>query len=858
MKKKSRVFVYILIVSLIITVGWTFSAAVSAEGLKRQVTMSISVPYPHQVSVGNTFTVTLGFTPKAPTRKFDFRISYDNTIIQPTSFLNISSIPGTIVAREYSSSNQSQNISLHGEVEDIPLTMVQDAVRITFKATKEGSTIIKVIVAADGDYNTISSYPSPLTINITQQKTVPSTTTLSTTTKPSAPPNPTVTATKPVVTMTTTPSSTSTPSTTPLTTPSVTPITTEPEEIPDTVVWTGKRYDGELLSVPESLPPAERLPSSFSAVKVEHEDTEMDAFQSESLPYTLFWLKAEDDNDGRFYSYDDEGGVFVPYFRSEWSSRFFTVTVLPENAVPDGFELTTLKVRGERVPAYRLLSGAFVPYEEYRSGYEELDVPLSTSGDDQDPNTTGVVEPSENSVEENDSEARQQRDAERYVFAAEGTDPEPAETENSRLNIPIPDPPKDTVLLVCRVNDSNKKTLFLYDTVYDSMISVGSWPVPVWGSYLERSEPPAPSVTEKPTEETDEMKVPIAPVETAASEPRLVALFGLLLPPWVLIVSVVVLLLLLLALVFTIKSLRARRRHSFTYEEDDDYDANDDEDENGVLYIKGLRREYVAKKLDPQSDDIDVSSSWADHNEYEEDVLTDYPEDEWIKGPNLIADLDADSSDGDDVVIAESSIADDLDGYPDKEDYSFMAESSLTDDYLAQELHDETQDAAHDMAERDDQDFYIDDEKPLSAQFCSDEHDAHFAENDIEDVFEEPFDDQDAFGDDEEPADEYVDQDAPSVSVDHRNMREVDFPSDASDITDDVPHEVPLIEDAHHVRRRPSPDAIRRFPNMRQVFLQNPSIRQPEPESDEHEPYSRRFEKDRMYFEEAYTDDDEI
>ncbi|MGI6617349.1 MAG: cohesin domain-containing protein [Saccharofermentanales bacterium] len=862
MKTKTRIFAYILIISLIIAIGSTFSTAVYA--LDRQVTMDISKP---SVPVGETFTLTLGFTPKALTRRFSFRIHYDNTLIQLINpCTNLSGIGAAISVGALTSSGQSIGIETGEEA------MVGLAVRITFKALKQGSATIQVINASDGfDENKITNVPphsSPLsrTVTITQQITTTTTTTTTTkstttTTRPTTTTTTTPRSTRSTTTTTTTPKSTSTtstvPSTTPLVTPSVTPITTAPEELPEPVAWTGKRYDGELLSVPESMPSAERVPSSFSAVKVEHDGAEMDAFQSESLPYTLFWLKAEDDDDGRFYAYDDESGVFVPYFRSEWSSRFFTVTVLPENAVPDGFELTTLKVRGERVPVYRLLPGSFVPYEKYRSGYEEMDALSPTSGEDQGSDITGVAEPSESFSEENDSEARRQKNAGRYVYAAEGTDPEPAETENDRSDIPIPDPPENMVLLVCRVNDSEKKTLFLYDTVYDSLISVGSWPVPVRGSYLERSELPVPIVTE-PIDETDVMTVPGAQVETLPSEPRQLSLFGLLLPPWVLVVAIVVLLLLILAVVFAVKSVLARRRHSFTFEEDDYYDVRDDVEDKGVLYIKGMKREYTRNEPESVREDDDFSNSLADESEYEEDVLADYTEeDEWVSEPDIMADFDGYPYDDDDVMVGEPCPITDFDDYSNDRD-EMTSDSSLMEenDSCSQEqtFDDDIEDPD------DDQDMFDDDDAFLSDQSVSDDSGFYYVDRDVDESFEESFDDQDLYDEDDEPSGGTFDSDASAELADDNDESEVDFSSHDFDRLDDVPKDVPSSEEVLHVRRRPSPDAMRRFPNMRQVFLQSPPIRQPEsdPESDDRESYRLRSREDRSYFEEAYTDDDEI
>ena len=854
MKKKTLIIILVLIFSLFVAIGSIFSATVRAEGITRQVTMSSSASQ-NSVTVGNTFTVMFGFTPKAPTRAYSYKISYDETFIQLMSCNNISGITGSIEVWANSSYEKTVGLVVGG---DIPSVSVQEVLVITFKALKQGSATIKVINAADGDYNIIKN-PSPLTIELTPQATVSPTTTKlpSTTTTPKST-RPTTTITKPKSTTTiTTPSSTSTPSTTPLTTPSVTPITTAPEEVPDPVAWTGKRYDGELLSVPESMPSAERVPSSFSAVKVEHDGVEMDAFQSESLPYTLFWLKAEDDDDGRFYAYDDESGVFVPYFRSEWSSRFFTVTVLPENAVPDGFELTTLKVRGERVPVYRLLPGSFVPYEKYRSGYEEMDALSPTSGEDQGSDITGVAEPSESFSEENDSEARRQKNAGRYAYAAEGTDPEPTETENDRSDIPIPDPPENMVLLVCRVNDSEKKTLFLYDTVYDSLISVGSWPVPVRGSYLERSELPVPIVTE-PIDETDVMTVPGAQVETLPSEPRQLSLFGLLLPPWVIIVAIVVLLLLILAVVFAVKSVLARRRHSFTFEEDDYYDVRDDVEDKGVLYIKGMKREYTRNEPESVREDDDFSNSLADESEYEEDVLADYTEeDEWVSEPDIMADFDGYPYDDDDVMVGEPCPITDFDDYSNDRD-EMTSDSSLMEenDSCSQEqtFDDDIEDPDND------QDMFDDDDAFLSDKSVSDDSGFYYVDRDVDESFEESFDDQDLYDEDDEPSGGTFDSDASAELADDNDESEVDFSSHDFYRLDDVPKDVPSSEEVLHVRRRPSPDAMRRFPNMRQVFLQSPPIRQPEsdPESDDRESYRLRSREDRSYFEEAYTDDDEI
>lgn len=853
MKTKMRVFVYIFIFFLIVAIGSTFSPAVYA--LDRQVTMSSSASFP--VSVGSTFTVTFGFSPKALTRKFSFLIGYDNTFIQLIEpCVNLSGVGTGITVGGYDTYRKRQSVGV--EKGDETEKMVDLAVRITFKALKQGSTTIQVINVSDGfDENKFRNIPCSLTVNIAQQQTTttttPTTITTTTTTTPTTPTTTsriTTTTTRPTTTSTTTttttPTSTSTPTTTPSitpsTTPTVTPTTTAPEEIPDPVAWTGKRYDGKLLSVPESMPDPDRIPSSFSAVKVELEGVEMDAFQSESLPYTLFWLKAEDDDNGRFYIYDDESGVFVPYFRSEWSSRFFTVTVLPEKSIPEGFEQTTLKVRGERVPAYRLLPGAFVPYEKYRSGYEEMDAPSTASRNDQNTDASGDIKSLESFVEKKDTEARRRKDADRYVYAAEGTDPEPSETENDRLIVPIPDPPENMVLLVCRINDSAKKTLFLYDTVFDSMISVGNWPVPVRGSYLEQSLPPAPSATEKPSEETDAM---IAPVETVPSESRQLSLFGLLLPPWILIVGIVVLLLLILALVFAFKSSRARRRHSFTYKVDDLYDDKGDANDRGVLNIKGLQREYSARRPKPVRKDFGFSSSYENKKGYKEDVLPAYPEkDEWIAGPNLIANLDDYSGDEDDAAIAESNFEEYFDGFPDDIEDSVLMESSVGDNYY---------DYPEESDDEHGQDHY--NEIRDDAYLMTNPED-YFTEHIVDDIDGDSFAVQNTF--DDELSRDDIAPDAADSLIDDCHEPDVASTSRAFDGMNTLPQDASSSEEVLHMRERPSPDAIRRFPNMRQVFLQSPRIHQSEPENDNYEPYSNRLEEDRTYFEEAYTDDDEI
>ncbi len=403
--------------------------------------------------LGQTFDVTLGFNSKILTRSCDFTLTYDNNLIQLSSVTNISGLAGTVNPGTQSPLKVLLVYMGEGQA-------ASQIFRIRFKVKAKGTVTLKITDASDGiDGNSISAGAS-LTVNLTD------------------PP--------PTTTTTAAPTTTTTPS------------ETKPRHPSETVI--GERYDGEPLAVPETIPSDQAIPESFQAQEVAWGKLHLLAYRSPTLPETLYWL-SDAGGEARFYWHDEELSVFVPYMRAEWSARYFTFSVLAEADTPSGFDLVTIKVWGQEVPAYKPAAGHFVAkavYDEYYASLAEED--------------------------------------------------------------PAPDPPElpgDLYLLALRVNDEKDKELFLYDASLDSLIRADLWIIPFAGSFLDR-EPTLPTETE-PAESSQESQSQPTETETPAG-PRTVNLFGVDLPLYLVAATgAAALLMVALAVWFFMRARRAAR-----------------------------------------------------------------------------------------------------------------------------------------------------------------------------------------------------------------------------------------------------------------------------------------------------------
>ncbi|HZK41942.1 MAG TPA: hypothetical protein VFD14_03100, partial [Clostridia bacterium] len=311
--------------------------------------------------------------------------------------------------------------------------------------------------------------------------------------KPSTSAPTTTTAPK---TTTTTTTKTTGPTTT---TASTTPATTlpEPDRHPSQALI-GKAYDGLSLFVPETTPSETILPEGFQALDIMWGDKQLTGFESETLPYQLFWL-IDEEGETRFYRYDQDLECFIPYLRVEWSSRFYTLTLLSEEELPQGFDMTTVPIWGQDVPAYR-------PSRDYFLTKTDYDAFLAQEGQEGEGNL-----------------------------------------------------PQDIYLLALHMNDSEKKGLYLYDRGIDSLIRAELWLVPLAGSILDPDQ--APPVTgpsqSLPSQPTETETLETEPLVAGS----VVSLFGYQISLYVLLGAVAVILLLAALILWLV--LRARKAASY-------------------------------------------------------------------------------------------------------------------------------------------------------------------------------------------------------------------------------------------------------------------------------------------------------
>ncbi len=524
-------FVIVIVCMLVMTLSVSFFVTAAT----RTATIKSSTG---QANIGQTVTITLGFT-SGETRSFGFELTYDSSQLEfvSGSQRDLSGLPG---GTPHAFVSGTGRINAGVTTSGLGSVVIGSAMSLKFKvkATATGKeTTVKIAKANDGMLDpentiitgasvTINLKPAPTT---TTKKTTTTTKKTTTTTKKTTT-KPKTTTTKP---KTTTPKTTSSKSSTSTTTPvgTTTTVTTTAPTGPN-VEFSAVRYDGAVLSVPESVPSEEKIPASFDPVETNEFGGETTVYRSATLPYTLFWL-ADDTGEARFYYEDDETSLYVPFFRSEWSSRYFTFSVVPEDRLPEGFELRTLEVRGEKVPAYAPAKGFYMTHLAYYDlmskvkpdttipdwrHYEGETTPVTSSDTNETGNVTTTPPP-------------------------DGDDP----LLWQGVDVEIPD---EIYLVALRMNDNEDKTLYFYDLTLDSLIRADLWLVPLARTFLDYNEN-AGSVTELTT-------IPTEPTKVSTDEPavlgaKTVNLFGFEVPLWLLIAVGALVLVLLLLLIRGIK-----------------------------------------------------------------------------------------------------------------------------------------------------------------------------------------------------------------------------------------------------------------------------------------------------------------
>ena len=569
---KIRKYLIILLVCFFLV---TLSASLSVMAITRTATISASNK---EVTVGQTVTVTLGFKEIMETRPFTFRLAYDSSLLEYVSGKNISGLPGGV------NKGGGDNLLVVGvNPEGTQSVVIGSALSLTFKTKSTGMATLKIVEANDGIIDPKENYVNPgaaVTITI---KDPPTTTTTTTTTTA-----PTTTTT---TTTTTTPKTTTTKTTTPKTTTSKTTTSstptseTTPEVTRPVIAFSAKRYDGVSLVVPESVPSEENIPASFNAVDINDYEEAMTVYRSSTLPYTLFWLADEGDN-ARFYYCDEETSLYVPFFRTEWSSRYFTFSIVPEDRLPEGFELATLDIRDQKVPVYVPVKGFYMTHQSYFDLMSKVDPDTSLpdwhhyEGETTQPTST---EPSESSDE----------------TTGDSTDPSSSTPSdgNGQLTwqgVPV-EIPDDILLVALRMNDSEKKMLYFYDRTLDSLIRADLWLVPLARTFLDRDET---AVEVQPTTVPTEPSTTPSEGELMTDEPNTVTLFGLTMPKWVPIAAVAILIVLLILLIRGI--VRAKKEKGPEFDFHLDRETYDD-DQGDALSFDEV----------PESDDAaSIQDSW--------------------------------------------------------------------------------------------------------------------------------------------------------------------------------------------------------------------------------------------------------
>ncbi|MGI6122264.1 MAG: cohesin domain-containing protein [Saccharofermentanales bacterium] len=564
-------FAIVIVCVLVMTLSVSFFVTAA----ERTATISSSTK---EATVGQTVTITLGFTPKMETRTFSFRVTYDSSLLEYVSGKNISGLAGSfnegvfnnlLVVGVTASGTQSVNVG--------------SVLSLTFKVIGTGKATLRIIEALDGiidpEENTIKAGAS-VSITLTEPTTEPTTessTTTTTTTTITTKPTTTPTRTTPRPTTTTTTRTTATTTTT-TTTSSETTTTTAPTG--PIVAFSATRYDGTVLSVPESVPSDNIIPRSFEPEAIEGYEKLTTVYRSETLPYTLFWL-ADNKGEARFYYLDEETDQYVPFLRSEWSSRYFTFSVVPKSRLPEGFELTTLDVRGQKVPGYVPVKGFYMTHRAY---YDLMSkVGPETSIPDwrhYDGNTTPPTS----------GDSDESSDATATTTAA--NEDNPLTWQGVSIDIP-----EEIFLVALRMNDGEEKTFYFYDQILDSLIRADLWLVPLARTFLEYDEHTEPDIQET-TIPTD---YPIFPSERDPVDggAKTVNLFGLTVPLWLLFITLGLLGVLLLLILYGIGRAREAKKTMLDFRLDNEsFDGDFDDIDQGAPILFDVKPEYDVAESD--------------------------------------------------------------------------------------------------------------------------------------------------------------------------------------------------------------------------------------------------------------------
>lgn len=470
-KKNARLISFALVCFLFLLVPVKVMAA------------NATISGPTTGEVGKTITVKLSF-PKVKTAAYDFIIQYDDKLLTSPSAVDASKLSSKASLKQLGNNRiRVGAFNVDGDEQTF-----SHAASVTFKVKAAGQAVVQIIEASNGIENlgagakiTVAlSEPPPTTEPSTKATTVATTKGTSKATTETAP-------TTKSTTVTTAPTST------------ITTTSEREEDRHPSKALIGHRFDGQRLFVPETIPSDDLVPESYDAVDVLWKDKQLTCYGSDSLPYRLYWL-IDEDGETDYYLYDSKADLFIPYLRVEWSSRFYTLSLLAEEDLPPGFALDKVRVWEREVPGYRPLVDSFLT----KTDYDKLLTDQTELGEDRSL-------------------------------------------------------PRDIYLLALRMNDSENIGLYLYDRGIDSLIRADLWLVPLAGSILDpdREAPPP-----KPTEPTPTETLPTTVPELERDEDgAYVKLFGYRIPLLILapLLALIVLLLALLLWLFV----RARKAASF-------------------------------------------------------------------------------------------------------------------------------------------------------------------------------------------------------------------------------------------------------------------------------------------------------
>jgi hypothetical protein len=290
----------------------------------------------------------------------------------------------------------------------------------------------------------------------------------------------------------------------------------------------------------------------------------------------------DDKGETRFYYLDEETDQYVPFLRSEWSSRYFTFSVVPKSRLPEGFELKTLDVRGQKVPGYAPVKGFYMTHRAY---YDLMSkVGPETSIPDWH-HYEGITTPT-TSGDSNESSIATDT-------TTTSKDDNPLTWQGVHIDIP-----EEIFLVVLRINDGEEKTFFFYDQMLDSLIRADLWLVPLARTFLEYDEHAGPG-TQETTIPSESLTFP-SQRDPVVGGSKTVNLFGLTVPLWLLFVGGGLLCLLLLLLIYGIGRARDAKKTMLDFRLDNEaYDGDFDDIDQSDPILFDEKPEYD----DTESDD---------------------------------------------------------------------------------------------------------------------------------------------------------------------------------------------------------------------------------------------------------------